>query len=617
MKIPQDKIDEIRSSANIADVISNYVPLRKRGKNYIGLCPFHSEKTPSFTVNSNLQIYKCFGCSAGGNVFTFLMEYKNLSFIESVQEIAEQYGIKIEYEEEAFNKQQDEIEELYDINLVAAKYFSENLFKKSEGESARNYLERRKLKVQNKKIFGLGYALDSWDSFLNLSKSKNIDLDKAKQIGLIDVNSNGGYYDKFRSRIIFPIFSPNGRVIAFGGRIFKEGEQGAKYLNSPESKVYHKRSALYGLYHAKESIREYDKAILVEGYMDLISLYQNGIKNVVASSGTSLTEEQVKLLGRFTKNIYVLFDADAAGQKAAVRSIEILLKENFEVKVITLPEGEDPDSFINNYGKDEFADKVKNAASFFEYQVEQLRKAGKLDNVNDQTDAIREIVKNVALVKDVLRRTLLIKSLANKFGLREKLIESELEKIVSPKSERIIKPSLKEAEKQVVTIDEVKRIPELEREIIKLLFEGDSEILGLILDEVHDDDFTVEGFKNLSAMIRSEFASNKNVTTSYLIEKIENPKLKDFVEKLLLEDDPISKKMWEEYTNEIVLRNNKIIFAQDVVRRFHILTIDKTIQTIQNELNSEKDQSVITELLQELDALIKEKASLRNQHENT
>lgn len=617
MKIPQDKIDEIRSSADIADVISNYVPLRKRGKNYIGLCPFHSEKTPSFTVNSNLQIYKCFGCSAGGNVFTFLMEYKNLSFIESVQEIAEQYGIKIEYEEEAFNKQQDEIEELYDINLVAAKYFSENLFKKSEGESARNYLEKRRLKVQTQKIFGLGYALDSWDSFLNLAKSKSIDLDKAKQIGLIDVNSTGGYYDKFRSRIIFPIFSPNGRVIAFGGRIFKEGEQGAKYLNSPESKVYHKRSALYGLYHAKESIREFDKAILVEGYMDLISLYQNGVKNVVASSGTSLTDEQVKLLGRFTKNIYVLFDADAAGQKAAVRSIEILLKENFEVKVITLPEGEDPDSFINNYGKDEFSEKVKNAASFFEYQVEQLRKAGKLDNVNDQTEAIREIVKNVALVKDVLRRTLLIKSLANKFGLREKLIESELEKIVSPKSERIIKPSLIEAEKQVVTIDEVKRIPELEREIIKLLFEGDSEILGLILDEVHDDDFTVEGFKILSSMIRSEFAGNKNVTTSYLIEKIENPKLKDFVEKLLLEDDPISKKMWEEYTNEIVLRNNKIIFAQDVVRRFHILTIDKTIHAIQNELNAEKDQSVITELLQELDALIKEKASLRNQHENS
>ena len=174
MKIPQDKIDEIRSSADIADVISNYVPLRKRGKNYIGLCPFHSEKTPSFTVNSNLQIYKCFGCSAGGNVFTFLMEYKNLSFIESVQEIAEQYGIKIEYEEEAFNKQQDEIEELYDINLVAAKYFSENLFKKSEGESARNYLEKRRLKVQTQKIFGLGYALDSWDSFLNLAQEQNL-----------------------------------------------------------------------------------------------------------------------------------------------------------------------------------------------------------------------------------------------------------------------------------------------------------------------------------------------------------------------------------------------------------------------------------------------------------
>ena len=615
MKIAQDKIDEIRSVANIVDVISGYVPLRKRGKNYIGLCPFHQEKTPSFTVNSNLQIYKCFGCSAGGNIFSFLMEYKNLSFIESVQEIAEQYGMKLEYEEEVFNKEQDEIEELFDINLSAAKFFSENLFKKTEGESAKIYLEKRRVKLQTQKTFGLGFALDSWDSFLNIAKSKGMDLEKVKQLGLIDVNANGGYYDKFRSRIIFPIFSPNGRVIAFGGRIFKEGEQGAKYLNSPESKVYHKRSALYGLYHAKESIRELDRAILVEGYMDLISLYQNGVKNVVASSGTSLTDEQVKLLSRFTKNIYVLFDADTAGQKAAVRSIEILLKENFEVKVISLPEGEDPDTFINNYGKDEFTEKVKNAASFFEYQVEQLKRAGKLDNVNDQTEAIREIVKNVSLVKDDLRRSLLIKSLAHKFGLREKLIESELEKVVVPKYDRSLKSSASDSESKAITKDEARRIPELELEIIRLLFEGDSEILGLILDEVHDDDFSVEGFRNLSIMVRNEFASNKDVSTSYLIDRIENPKLKDYVEKILLEDDPISKKMWEEYTNEVVVRNNKINFAKDVVKRFHILTIDKSLDQIEKQLNSEKDITVIMELLKEKDQLVKEKATLRRQNE--
>ncbi len=611
MRIAQDKIDEIRNTANIADVISNYVPLKKRGKNYIGLCPFHPEKTPSFTVNLDLQIYKCFGCSAGGNIFSFLMEYKNLSFIESVQEVAEQYGIKIQYEEEAFNKQQDEIEELFDINLIAAKFFSENLFKKSDGEPAKIYLEKRKLKLQTQKTFGLGYALDSWDSFLNLAKSKSIDLEKVKQLGLIDVNTSGGYYDKFRSRIIFPIFSPNGRVIAFGGRIFKEGEQGAKYLNSPESLVYHKRSALYGLYHAKESIRELDRAILVEGYMDLISLYQHGVKNVVASSGTSLTDEQVKLLSRFTKNIYVLFDADTAGQKAAVRSIEILLKENFEVKVITLPEAEDPDSFINNYGKDEFTEKVKNASSFFEYHVNQLKKAGKLENVNDQAEAVREIVKNVALIKDDLRRSFLIKSLASKFGLREKLIESELEKVINPKYEKTVHPSSNEAKDRTISKAEARNIPELEQEIIRLLFEGDPEILGLILDEIHEDDFSVEGFKILSILVREEFANNKNVSTSFLIEKIENPKLKDYVEKLLLEDDPISKKMWEEFTNEIVVRNNKVQFAEDVVKRFQTLTIEKNIQSIQKQLANEKDNGIITELLKEMDALKQEKKNLR------
>ena len=314
MRIPEETIEEIRTSASIVDFISGYVQLRKRGKNYIGLCPFHQEKTPSFTVSDEKQIFHCFGCHAGGNIFKFLMDYKSISFVESVQEVGEYLGITINYEQNEFTSIQNDQEEYYDLNVLAAKYYSNNLLKSEIGEEAREYLESRKIKTSIQKIFGLGHAPSGWDNFLNYAQSNKADFDKLKTLGLIDSKDGGKYYDKFRNRIIFPIFSPNGRVIAFGGRVFHDEDNVAKYLNSPESVIYFKRKSLYGLYHSKDEIRKLNKAILVEGYMDLISLFQHGIKNVVASSGTSLTDDQVRLLSRYTKNIVVIFDADAAGR---------------------------------------------------------------------------------------------------------------------------------------------------------------------------------------------------------------------------------------------------------------------------------------------------------------
>ena len=239
MRIPESKIDEIRSSADIVDVVSGYVQLKKRGKNYIGLCPFHNEKTPSFTVSNEKQIFHCFGCHAGGNVFKFLMDYKSISFVESIQEVAEQIGIPLEYEKEYKPEEQSEQEILYEINNFAARYFSNNLLKSDDGGTARNYFKNRNIKPEIQKSFGLGYAFPEWEHFLNYAKENNIDLDKAKQLGLIDTRDNGTYYDKQRGRVIFPIFSTNGRVIAFGGRILTKQENAAKYLNSPESIIFH------------------------------------------------------------------------------------------------------------------------------------------------------------------------------------------------------------------------------------------------------------------------------------------------------------------------------------------------------------------------------------------
>ena len=402
MRIPEDKIEEIRNSVSIVDFISGYVQLRKRGKNFIGLCPFHQEKTPSFTVSEDKQIYHCFGCHAGGNVFKFLMDYKNISFIEAVEEIAKYAGITIKAQQ-GYNSLQNKNEEFYEINLKAARYFSNNLFNDLEGQFARDYLLNRNIKQQTQKTFGLGYAKQSWTNFLSFAEKQSVDIEKCKILGLLDQKENGAYYDKFRGRVMFTIFSPNGRVIAFGGRILEKNENAAKYLNSPESLIYSKRKSLYGLFHSKDEIRKLDKAILVEGYMDLISLYQNGIKNVVASSGTSLTEEQIQLLSRYTKNIIVLFDADSAGQKASLRSIELLLKQDFDVKILSLQEGEDPDSFVNKFGKEAFNEQLLKAQNFLEYQTEQFEKSGMFKEPGKQTEAIRQLVKSASLVTDDLK----------------------------------------------------------------------------------------------------------------------------------------------------------------------------------------------------------------------
>jgi DNA primase len=287
MRIPESKIEEIRNSADIVDVISPHVQLRKRGKNFIGLCPFHSEKTPSFTVSEEKQIFHCFGCHTGGNVFKFLTEFHKISFVEAVQELAEQQGITIEFDKAEYTEQQSEQEVFYDINTEAARYFLNNLLNDDEGEFARRYLHERNIKTQTVRSFGLGYALRGWENFINYAKSRNLNIEKCIQLGLIGKTSEGKLYDKLPGRLIFPIFSPNGRVVAFAGRVLDDKDTGAKYINSPESLIYIKGRILYGLSFAKDDIRRYDKAIIVEGYMDLISLYQSGIKNVVAVSGTA------------------------------------------------------------------------------------------------------------------------------------------------------------------------------------------------------------------------------------------------------------------------------------------------------------------------------------------
>lgn len=619
MRISEQKIEEIRNAADIVDIISRYVHLRKRGKNFIGLCPFHQEKTPSFTVSEDKQIYHCFGCGVSGNVFKFLMDFKNISFVESVEEIADYVGIKIQYEKGPLSEQQNELEELYEINVLAARFFSDNLLKATAGEEARQYLKNRNIKPQTQRIFGIGFAPYGWYNFLLHAKENKIDLQKAKLLGLIDINEKGEYYDKFRGRIIFPIFSPNGRVIAFGGRILNDKENAAKYLNSPESKIYSKRKSLYGLFQSKEEIRKLDRAILVEGYMDLISLYQAGIKNVVASSGTSLTDEQVQLLSRFTKNVIVLFDADPAGQKASLRSIELLLKQDFDIKVITLPSGEDPDTFIHKYGKEKFEELISSAKNFLEYQTSQFESEGKFEDPILATQAIREIVKTLALVNDELKRNLLIKSIAKKFNLREKIIEDELNAItqqqlksmptVKGRTPSQISESISQnANLKVLSSDSsLKSINPIEKELIRLLYSGNLEIVDYILEKISIDSFHPK-IKLLAEIVFEGYKENK-ISPGYLIDKIEDPELKNFIIKLALSDEAISHK-WDDFSLTGKIEKDTLEHAQDTVKKYLVFQIDQQIKTNNQIIANTKDEHLHFELLKRNQELLEEKKSL-------
>lgn len=601
MRISEAQIEQIRISADIVDVISNSVQLRKRGKNYIGLCPFHNEKTPSFTVSQDKQIYHCFGCHSGGNVFKFLMEYKKISFVESVQEMAAELGITLEYEDQKNEAEQSETEILYDINTSVAKFFSDNLLKEEDGNIARTYFEQRKIKLQTLRAFGLGYCPDHWDATVNFLNKNNIDIEKALQLGVIGKSEKGKLYDKFAGRMIFPIFSPNGGVIGFGGRIFDAREGAAKYLNSPESKIYHKGRTLYGLSHGKDEIRRQDLAIVVEGYMDLISLHQHGIKNVVAVSGTAFTDEQVQLLSRYTKNAVLLFDADTAGVKASMRSIEILLKQNMNIKIATLPRGEDPDSFVQRNGSDAFLDIISRAVNFLEYQTAIFEEQGYFNDAVKSAEAIRELVKPVALLNDELKRSFLLKSIAEKFGLREKLLEAELEKAIAGTNkfagqEQNQKEKIQQ--KEIAEAAEAKMLPaefRNEQEIIILLFEENEQITRYLLDHVNPSEFQIPYHKTLAQLVYDALINDEPLRISTLLEKIEDEKLQEYLLEITFEKYLISD-VWDQRKPE-----NKekrfLKYASDLIKSFKLYHLEKEITENHSLIEKAGDEENALELM--------------------
>ncbi|HOC89291.1 MAG TPA: DNA primase, partial [bacterium] len=348
MAIPQDKIEQVRLASDVVDVVSGYVTLKKRGKNYFGLCPFHQEKSASFSVNPDLQIFHCFGCGAGGNVFTFVMRIEGLTFPESVRMLAKAAGIVLPDEEEDPGQLQEK-EALYYANSLANDFFMANLLREAEAEPARRYLASRGLTPEVFARFSIGYSLNKWDGLIQHARTKSLNPDLLVKAGLAIRKEDGGIYDRFRGRITFAIHSLSKQVVGFGARRIVQDDS-PKYINSPETPIYQKRYILYGLHLAREAVRQADRVVIVEGYTDLISLHTAGIEQVVATSGTAMTEEHARLLRRYTANASILYDGDSAGASASLRGAEILLANGFDVRIAMLPGGQDPDEFVRLNG---------------------------------------------------------------------------------------------------------------------------------------------------------------------------------------------------------------------------------------------------------------------------
>jgi len=516
LTIPKDKIDYIRERIRIEDIASRYIPsLKKKGKNYIGLCPFHKENTPSFVVSPDKQIFHCFGCNAGGNVFTLISKLENISFIDSVKKAGEMVGVIVSDEK----NEDDSYEKIKKINLHALKFYKEFIVSEA-GTPAVKYLEKRGLTLDKLSQFHIGYAPDEWDRFSLLLKKYGQDLSIAENIGLISRSSRGGYIDKFRHRLMFPIFDRNGNVIAFGGRVIDDNLQ-PKYLNSPESPVFQKRSILYGLHLAANEIKESDRAIIVEGYLDVIGCHINGIQNVVAPLGTSLTENHVKILSQLCSEIVLLFDSDSAGMRAAARSIEISQDFNINVKIAILPEG-DPFDFVMSRGPRELMIIIDKAIAPVDFQIGNIIKNTRgLDKVV----ILKKLFDVIKRVKFETKRFEYIKKVAEILRLNEEAVRSDFYNYIKNDSITILKKN-EEIPKQLNS--ETK----LYRDLLELVLLYPELAENLLLDfspeEIKDD-----VSRNIMRAISDLYTKENKLQTDKIFDFFQKGSEMDFLSRVL------------------------------------------------------------------------------------
>jgi len=532
--IPAQTITNILETAQIEDVINDFITLKKRGVNLIALCPFHNEKTPSFTVSPSKGIYKCFGCGAAGNAVKFLMEHEHYTYPEALRHLAEKYNIEIEevIDNKEHQAEKDLHESLHIITGFAQEYYSELLLSNEEGQRiGLSYFKERGFREDTISKFQLGYCLNQADAFTKSALEKGYQLELLKKIGLV-VSKNNKNSDFFKGRVLFPIHNLSGKIVAFAGRTLKNDIKSPKYINSPESDIYNKSRILYGISFAKRSIREKDECYIVEGYTDVISLNQAGIENVVASSGTSLTQEQVRLLKRYTPNATILYDGDEAGIKAALRGLELVIEEGLNVKIVLLPENEDPDSFIKNTGISGFQEYVaSNAKDFLFFKTDLLLKDAEKDPIK-KTNVIKDIVETIAKVPDPIKRSLYCKECSTLLEISEQILITEINKIkrktlqrktlISQQEAEALEPDIQSEYMEVPYSSNVNEYQE--KDIIRLLLEygnkeieADTTVMTFILSEIESITFENETYAAIIEEIKASLKEKKALSEQHFI----------------------------------------------------------------------------------------------------
>lgn len=563
-------VDEIKSRCNIVDVVSRVVPLKKAGSNYKGVCPFHNEKTPSFIVSETKQIFTCFGCGATGNVLTFVMRYYNLDFKGAVEMLAKEYGISLSG---VFRGSKNK-DELYEINRQAARFFFKAM--REQVTPAYTYMKERGISEETLNKFGIGYADESWDSLYKHMRSLGISEDKLIELGLLS-KSKGRYYDKFRGRVIFPILNTSGKVIGFGGRIIVEGEP--KYLNSQESSVFQKKYNLYGLNLTGSEVRKEDAIVLVEGYMDVVSLYQSGVRNVSASLGTALTENQARLLKRYTKNVILSYDADQAGQNAALRGLDILYREGCRARVLKVTDGKDPDEFVKKNGRKAFLALMEHAVPYGDFKLNMARDKYDLSDEQQRIDFLHDAVVILRGMKPV-EADLYIKKLSRETGISEGAIRFEYSGNNS--QEKNLTPHVDAVDGRE---DEMAEMPLVEQDLLKLMLLDAGRIE--LPEDIKQDTFTSQTGKAVYQELRRLKQNGESDYESRLRDTLDEGQLKQ-LEKVQEKVIPVGKE------NDIY----RDCIAQ--VRRKGLKKQEAKILTMLSMADEEDNQEEIVKLTKQL-----------------
>lgn len=623
--IDRQTIDKILDAADIVEVIQEFVPLKKRGANYLGLCPFHNEKTPSFTVSPSKEIFKCFGCGKVGNAVNFIMEHEHLNWPEALKYLAKKYHIEVVEKERTQEEveKENERESLLVITAYASRQFAENLYHTDEGISVGlAYFKERGFRQDTLKKFEVGYSFEQRDSFSKKAIGNGFKTELLVKTGLT-IQHEERIFDRFSGRVMFPIHSLSGQVLGFGGRILKADPKSAKYLNSPESEIYHKSRIVYGIYQARKAISREDRCYMVEGYTDVMSMHEAGIENVVASSGTSLTQEQIRLIKRFTPNMTILYDGDPAGIKASLRGIDLVLEEGMNVKIVLLPDGEDPDSYSKKISNEEFSLYLKEKETDFIRFKTQLLLAESNNDPTQKANLIRDIVKSIAVIPEGITRTVYIKECSVVMEVSEEVLYHEVNKLRQQKSfqERNRYPGLEDL--PVPPVQAVKPVIYKtisfysEREVIRLLLkygsreferivnneDGREDIITVsdyIVKEITSDDLSFDDKTCAKIFADFRFYSGQGlIPGDKHFVKHEDPDISRFSADVLSESHELSR-IWKDKQTYVETEDMKLRdVVPDAVLKFKsdkIIAARKEIMTQLEEAVKEGDQEKVLKL---------------------